>query len=460
MARSAWPTCGQHLLLAEHDARRSSRRGRPAAAAARARPAPRPAPAATVAVAGVQAAHVAAPARRRFPSPRGTRCGAADQRLRDRLGEPLRLHQRLAAGADLRRAAVGRQQRQHRRAGSGRPGRADQHAAGCAAARRPAGCRSAAGRCRRRGAGSPSCRRVSAKSAHLGRRGLGDDRRVCAAAVGCMRRRVEARSAAASARPAPRRQARAVRPPAACRRTAGVVLDASAAVGLLTPTLDLVQEAHVDLSRLSCLAAASTMLSRRSSGTLRRPPARPGSAPARAAPAASRKRAPAKAGRGAASSSRSARQLVLAAQAGQPVDQQRAVDVERRVEADQPRLLARRGSWRLRGRGSRPGRPRRAGGRAGWPRRGTSGGCAAPAAIGASGEDLAGLAQRKQEAAASCTRPPATTGRAPACAPPAGARPAGSAVRAGLACWPFERARSVVSRTRGSSATARRRRPA
>ena len=37
--------------------------------------------------------------------------GAAEQRLRHRLGEPLRLHQRLAAGADLRRAAAGRVER-------------------------------------------------------------------------------------------------------------------------------------------------------------------------------------------------------------------------------------------------------------------------------------------------------------------------------------------------------------
>ena len=56
---------------------------------------------------------------------------------------------------------------------------------------------------------------------------------------------------------------------------------------------------------------------------------------------ASRKRAPAKVGRALAVVG-VAGQLLLAAQAREPVDQQHAVDVERLVEADQARLVARR----------------------------------------------------------------------------------------------------------------------
>jgi hypothetical protein len=44
----------------------------------------------------------------------GNAVGISGQRLRDRLREPLRLHQRLAAGSDLRRAAAGRREREDR----------------------------------------------------------------------------------------------------------------------------------------------------------------------------------------------------------------------------------------------------------------------------------------------------------------------------------------------------------
>ena len=142
MARSAWPTCGQRLLLAPARRRRSSRRGRPAAAAARACPAPpRGLPAA--AVAG-RRPRTLRPARRRFPCTSGKACGAADQRLRHRLGQPLRLHQRLADGADLVAAAAGRAQRQHRAQHQAEQPSARSRRAGCAAAAAPAGGRSAA----------------------------------------------------------------------------------------------------------------------------------------------------------------------------------------------------------------------------------------------------------------------------------------------------------------------------
>ena len=53
------------------------------------------------------------------------RGGRATHRLRHRLGQPLRLHQRLAGGAHLHRVAVGRRQRQHR--GSQQTDQTDQH---------------------------------------------------------------------------------------------------------------------------------------------------------------------------------------------------------------------------------------------------------------------------------------------------------------------------------------------
>ena len=89
----------QRLLLREHDVRRSSRRGRPAAAAAsivslhalRRHRARRPRRLAGRAR--------CAPAPRCSPCTSGNACGAADQRLRHRLRQPLRLHQRLTAGS-------------------------------------------------------------------------------------------------------------------------------------------------------------------------------------------------------------------------------------------------------------------------------------------------------------------------------------------------------------------------
>ena len=93
-------------------------------------------------------------------------------------------------------------------------------------------------------------------------------------------------------------------------------------------------------------------------------PARPGSTPARRAPThrdSARRRS--RAGRRLPSPSR-VRSSSLR-KPGQPVDEQHAVEVERLVEADQPRLVARRPRDGLARRESRPGRRRRAGGRAG-----------------------------------------------------------------------------------------------
>ena len=83
----------------------------------------------------------------------GERGRAADQRLRHRLREPLRLHQRLAGGGDLGRAAAGARRSTGSSGRPGRPGRRRTARAACAAARRPGGGRSPAGRRRRRRAG-------------------------------------------------------------------------------------------------------------------------------------------------------------------------------------------------------------------------------------------------------------------------------------------------------------------
>ena len=98
----------------------------------------------------------------------GNAAGAADQRLRHRLGQPLRLHQRLAGGADLRRAAARRRRATAIVSRSGRPGRARARRAGCAAAR-ATGRWPISGRPVPSGAApaSASCRRVSVNSAHL-----------------------------------------------------------------------------------------------------------------------------------------------------------------------------------------------------------------------------------------------------------------------------------------------------
>ena len=102
IARSAWPTCGQHLLLREHgrgvllgavDQRQQRLERRPARWRAprrcrRRRPSGRAR---------------CAPALSMLSRTSGKALRAADQRLRDRLGQALRLHQRLPAGADLGR---------------------------------------------------------------------------------------------------------------------------------------------------------------------------------------------------------------------------------------------------------------------------------------------------------------------------------------------------------------------
>ena len=135
------------------------------------------------AVAGLQAAHVARQhLGASFTS--GKACGAADQRLRHRLGEALRLHQRLAGGGHLRASRCRPAQQRARAPAPSRPIRpsAEQRRAGSAAARRPAAGRSAAGRRRRRRAGVGALQAGLGEVGDLGRHRLGDDRR-------CRRRR-------------------------------------------------------------------------------------------------------------------------------------------------------------------------------------------------------------------------------------------------------------------------------
>ena len=129
-------------------------------------------------------------------------------------------------------------------------------------------------------------------------------------------------------------------------------------------------------------------------------------------------------------------EFILAAQAGQPVDQQHAIDVEGGVEADQARLVAAATRSPL-----TPRKPASSTTPCRWPRR-----LATPRNqrwLCGTGthrrhrEDLAGIAQRKQEAARRRTRPRAMTARAVRCGPPADARRAGSGGRAELACLPW-----------------------
>ena len=148
----------------------------------------------------------------------GTTPAAADDRLRHRLGEPLRLHQRLAGGADLRRAAA-RRRRTNRP--SGRSGRSGRRRAAPSRIR----CCSATGRCadHRQAAASGAAPRVRALQAGLGEvgdlggHGLGDDRRLVGARLGgCRarrrtRRRLRCRRREAPGRAAPSAAAAAAR---------------------------------------------------------------------------------------------------------------------------------------------------------------------------------------------------------------------------------------------------------
>ncbi len=139
MARSAWPTwvsvfCWPSTWLALRSARSTSgkqrfdrflhgrrRRGQFALAAA-------------------QAAHVGRQHRGGLAH-LGESLRAADQRLRHRLGQTLRLHQRLAHGAGLAGAAIGRAQRQHGARAPGPASRPARSRRGCAAAAAAACCR-------------------------------------------------------------------------------------------------------------------------------------------------------------------------------------------------------------------------------------------------------------------------------------------------------------------------------
>ena len=110
---------GQRLLLARRRCRRSSRRGRPAAATASSDVLHADGAAATRPRRSSGCARcVASTSALSFTS--GNAGGAADQRLRDRLGEPLRLHQRLAAGARPA-PSRGRPTRTRRSSGAIRP---------------------------------------------------------------------------------------------------------------------------------------------------------------------------------------------------------------------------------------------------------------------------------------------------------------------------------------------------
>ena len=153
-----------------------------------------------------------------------------------------------------------------------------------------------------------------------------------------------------------------------------------------------------------------------------------------------------------------ARQLVLAAQARQPVDEQHAVDVERLVEADQARLVARRPRRVL-----TPRKPARSTTPCRWPRR--FGDAEEPAVAvrhrhhRRDGEDLAGIAQRKEEAArAALDRQPGLAERLGA----GGLQPIGEPgleIAQGLLVG-HSLARRLASRRRGSSPSARSDRPA
>ena len=99
-----------------------------------------------------------------------------------------------------------------------------------------------------------------------------------------------------------------------------------------------------------------------------------------------------------------------AAQADQPVDQQRAIDFEQLVERHQARPRARRLRSRRRAACRRqrlPARPRHRGRRAGWPRPGTRARCRAPAA--AASTERSRRHGRAETGTCRCRpRPPAT----------------------------------------------------
>ena len=137
-------------------------------------------------------------------------------------------------------------------------------------------------------------------------------------------------------------------------------------------------------------------------------------------------------------------QLFLAAQAGQPVDQQHAV---------QCRSVGLKPTSRAWSRGSR--RPALHA----QESRQVDDAVQVPAQVGHAEEPAVRVRHRHAAARARrsrppraagtgsrarCTRPRARTGRASGCAPPAAARPAGSGVRAVLPCWPFSGGTSAV----------------
>jgi hypothetical protein len=238
---------GQRLLLGDHDARallgaideRHSAVDRILHAGWRSR---------NAAFAGLQAAHVVGEHYRAVLD-FGERRRVAGQRLRHRLGEPLRLHQRLAACRDLRRAAPGRDEREDRERDQADQAKREHHEQDALLLGGRAVADQRQRRAERRGA------RIGVLQAGLGevgesrRHGLRDDRRRLRLAFAGLRHRVERGS---GLRVAERQVGRRMRDAATGAIVVGhcnVAIERVIVVACaLTPAFfDLVHEAHMDL---------------------------------------------------------------------------------------------------------------------------------------------------------------------------------------------------------------------
>ena len=317
---------------------------------------------------------------------------AADQGLRHRLGQALRLHQCLTGGGHLLSRPVGGIERRKRRphTSTDQPNdqqASQQRAAGRRSAQPPiSGTAAAAG-----GAAASASPCLDPASLEV------------AGARGCDPEMIDPASAKPSAsadcRRVQRQRAIGVGHQRQVGGLVGVFKDTRRScprLGAKPLQLELAQKAHRTLSNSRC-RLASVLQSRRAGLRVRRAMRRNISvlpsqrlqvqflpdAPLRIDHTRCRQRP-------GASSAVARCGLQLRPASRRPTRrsiQQRGIHAERRVERDQARPdRAPSTVGRAAARRSRPDRPRRADRRAGWPRRGTRAGCTAPAATGAHGK--------------------------------------------------------------------------